>query len=363
VYRQTTEDFIRCLENAFVRFGGVPQTLVIDNLKAAVTKADWFDPDLNPKIQSFARHYGTVILPTRPYTPRHKGKVERGVGYVQDNALKGRHFASLADQNRYLLEWETQTADTRIHGTTRQQVRTAFERERASLLPLPIERFPFFEEGRRRVNRDGHVEVAKAYYSVPPEYLGRQVWARWDARVIRLFNDRFEQIAIHARQERGRFRTQDRHIDARKRCGIERGAAWLLSKASLIGEHTGRWAEQMIQQRGVEGIRVLQGLLSLGSRYPHATIESACATALTHGAYRLRTIRELIKRDGQRQEQFDFIQEHPIIRSLGEYGQLVRSSITSHGGTGSAGSPEPSPWASSPPRTEAEHLLAIGDPE
>ena len=68
VRRQTTEDFIRCLENAFRHFGGAPKTLVVDNLKAAVIKADWFDPDLNPKIQAFCEHYGTVILPTKPRT-------------------------------------------------------------------------------------------------------------------------------------------------------------------------------------------------------------------------------------------------------------------------------------------------------
>ena len=68
VPRQTTEQLIRCIENAFVHFGGVPRTLVIDNLKAAVSKADWYDPELNPKTQAFAAHYGTVILPTRPYT-------------------------------------------------------------------------------------------------------------------------------------------------------------------------------------------------------------------------------------------------------------------------------------------------------
>ncbi len=72
VARQSTEEFIRCIENAFWHFGGVPRTLVIDNLKAAVTKADWFDPDLNPKIREFCRHYGTVILPTKPRTPRHR---------------------------------------------------------------------------------------------------------------------------------------------------------------------------------------------------------------------------------------------------------------------------------------------------
>jgi len=100
--------------------------------------------------------------------PRHKGKVERGVDYVQENALKGKRFSSLVEQNRHLLDWETQVADTRIHGTTRRQVRRAFEDvEQAALLPLPLERFPCFTEVRRKVNRDGHVEVDKAYYTHP----------------------------------------------------------------------------------------------------------------------------------------------------------------------------------------------------
>jgi transposase len=89
---------------------------VIDNLKAAVAQADWYDPDVHPKIQSFCQHYGTVILPTKPRMPRHKGKVERGIGYVQSNALQGRTFASLAEQNQYLWDWEKRIADTRIHG-------------------------------------------------------------------------------------------------------------------------------------------------------------------------------------------------------------------------------------------------------
>ncbi len=94
VHRQTTDDFLRCLENAFAHFGGVPRTLVIDNLRAAVRRADWFDPELCPKVRSFAEHYGIAILPTKPYTPRHKGKIERGIGYVKGNALKGRTFTS-----------------------------------------------------------------------------------------------------------------------------------------------------------------------------------------------------------------------------------------------------------------------------
>ena len=107
VYRQSTESFILCLENAFRYFGGVPKHLVIDNLKAAVKRADWYDPEIHPKLQSFATHYGTVFLPTKPYTPRHKGKVESGINYVKENALKGRVFKSIVQQNDFLLHWES----------------------------------------------------------------------------------------------------------------------------------------------------------------------------------------------------------------------------------------------------------------
>ncbi len=328
VYRQTTEQFIRCIENAFCHFGGVPKTLVIDNLKAAVTKADWFDPELNPKMLAFCAHYDTTVLPTKPYTPRHKGKVERGVDYVQNNALKGKIFKSLSEQNEYLLRWETTVADTRIHGTTRRQVKKAFEdSERAALLPLPIARFPFFQEVERKVNRDGHVEVDKSYYSAPPEYLTRTVWVRWDSRVVRIFNRRMEQIAFHVKHEPGRFSTQSEHIAERKRSGIEKGAVYQLEKARLIGLETGRWAEQMIHQRGIEGVRVLMGLLNLAHRHSSGSIEEACALAASHGAYRLRTIRELLKRRGDRQEQFEFLDEHPIIRPLTDYGKLVHTAF------------------------------------
>lgn len=355
VYRQTTEDFIRCLENAFWYFGGVPRTLVIDNLKAAVTKADWYDPEIHWKIRSFCEHYGTAILPTKPATPRHKGKVERIVGYVQDNALKGRIFASLADENRHLLNWERQIADNRIHGTTQKQVKKSFEDvERAALLPLPPSRFPSFNEGKRRVSRDGHVEVAKAYYSVPPEHLGWDVWVRWDSHLVRIFNLWFEQIAVHITGVPGKFGTDGPHVDPRKRSGIERGAAYNLNKASLIGPNTAQWAEQMIQQRGIEGIRPLLGLLSLSKRHPADAIESACELAISHGAYRLRTIRELLKRKGDRQEAFEFMDEHPIIRSLSEYGRLARSAFAFPGETSSAAFPEPHSRASSPSPVNAD---------
>ena len=325
---QTTEDFFRCLENAFAHFGGVPQTLVIDNLKAAVAHPDWFDPELTPKVQAFCRHYGTVILPTRPYTPRHKGKVESGVKYVKNNALKGRTFASLEEQNQFLVHWEEHVADRRIHGTTKRQVSQVFlEAERAALWPLPRERFACFHEARRKVNRDGHVEVAKAYYSAPPEYLGREVWVRWDARLVRIFNARFEQIALHVRHEQGRFSTHAEHVAKEKISGVERGAAWLLSKASVIGPQASRWSEAMLHARGIEGTRVLQGLLSLTKKHTSEALENACEIALSHGCFRLRTLRQLISRQAEKQQPLPFLDEHPIIRPLDDYAAVVAQAI------------------------------------
>ncbi len=331
VHRQTTDDFLRSLENAFACFGGVPRTLVIDNLRAAVSRADWFDPELCPKVRSFAEHYGVAVLPTKPYTPRHKGKIERGIGYVKGNALKGRTFASLADQNRHLQTWEATVADTRIHGTTRRQVKEVFEQaEKAALLPMPAGRFDLFQEALRSVHRDGHVEIKGAYYSVPPEFLGQRVWARWDGRTIRLLDQKMRPIALHAQRPPGTFSTLPVHILPEKISGIERGTAWLLRRVESIGPHATQWAQSMLQNRGIEGVRVLMGLLSLTKKHRRDQIEPACQIAQGHGAYHLRSLRQLIEHRNPApvQQNFEFIEQHPIIRDLSDYGQFVREAIT-----------------------------------
>jgi hypothetical protein len=330
VYRQTTDDFLACLENALVYFGGVPKALILDNLKAAVESPDWYDPELNPKLRSFADHYGLAILPTRPRTPRHKGKIESGIGYVKKNALKGRTFTNLEEANRCLRHWEETVADTRLHGTTRQQVGKVFrEVERPALQALPLARFPCFHEGQRSVNRDGHVEVARAYYSAPPEYLGRRVWVRWDSRLVRLFNQRLEQIALHLRQEPGRFSTLTEHIASPKISSLERGAGWMLERTrTVIGSQAAGWGEAVIQARGIEGVRVVQGLLSLAKKHSARELEKACEIAHSYASYRLRTIRTLLKRSGDSQpQQESFLETHPLIRDLTDYAQVVHSAL------------------------------------
>jgi transposase len=318
VWTQSTESFLRCMENAYRAFGGVAAVTIIDNLKAGVLRADWFDPELNPRTLAFAEHYGTAILPTKPAMPRHKGKVEAGVDYVQENALKGRRFRSLVEQNDWLAHWERTVADTRIHGTVRQQVGVLFQSvELPKLRPLPASLFPSFVDVRRSVHRDGHVEYKRAFYSAPPEYVGRRIWVRADSTMIRLFNDKREPIGVHARREKG-FGTADEHIHAHKRSGLERGADYLLNRCRCVGPATGAWAQAMFKQRGVYGLRPLQGLLSLSRKNTAEAMERAATMALQRGSWRLHAFRTLLKDEGK-VVQGEFVQQHPIIRDLSAY--------------------------------------------
>ena len=321
VRKQDAETFIRCIENAFLHFGGVTETLVVDNLKAAVTKADWYDPDIHPKLREFCLHYGTVVLPTKPRMPRHKGKVEKGVDYAQDNALKGRTFASLAEQNRFLANWEERVANTRIHGTTRRQVGKALEAEREYLGPLPEGLFPCFREAQRKVNRDGHVEVDHAYYSVPPEFARTTVWVRWDGRFVRIFDLRLREVAVHPACEPGRFSTLPGHVSARKISGLERGEGWMMGKLRLVGPRTEAWARAVMVNRGIEGLRVIQGLLALAGKHNGGDIEVACQQGLQAQNFRLKGIREALKEP--RHQPLLFADQHPLIRPVDEYGLLA----------------------------------------
>ena len=322
VLHQDTETFIRCLENAFRYFGGVTQTVNLDNLKAAVLKFDFADPQLNPKLLEFARHYGTVILPCLPRTPEHKGKVENSVAYVKGNALAGRTFDCLAAENQWLIKWESTVADLRIHGTTKRQVAQLFEQEKKHLLPLPASLFAVFREAPRQVHRDSYVEVAKAYYAVPPEYIGQQVWARWDQREVRLFNQRWEQIQIHRRLGPGQFS---------KVLGIGGGQGTLkanldywLQRASAMGSDCQQWAQGLVQKRGIEALRSLMGLVSLSERHSFGVLNQACARATAKAAGRLRDVRALLG-SCEAQTQLAFAQHHPLIRPLSEYGVFIKS--------------------------------------
>lgn len=344
VVRQDAETFLRVIENAVRSFGGVPRLLNFDNLKAAVLKADWYDPIVNPKLADFCRHYGMTPMPCRAYTPQHKGKVERGVGYAKNNALKGRQFASLAEQNAHLQHWEEQVADKRVHGTTRRQVGTVFEEERKALGPLPASLYECYQEGRRRVQRDSFVEVAKAYYEAPPEFIGRPVGVRWDGRMVRLFNDRMEQIACHVQLEAGKF---SRCLGVRGLHGtIKESADYWRSRAAALGEAAGRWAQRAFDTRGAEALRSIMGLCSWAAKHSATDINAACAKAMDATARlpAFREIKHLLEAGSQapQQIQMELREADPIIRPLSAYTDFIRSQAH---GNDNIFSPEPAPPA------------------
>jgi transposase len=324
VFHQTTENLIRCLENAFRALGGVARTVNLDNLRAAVQQADWCDPQLNPKLASFCRHYGCALMPCLPRKPEHKGKTERGIAYLKANALRGRTFNSLSAHNEFLRQWEKTVADVRIHGTTRQQVAALFAQEQAALLPLPADLFPCFKEGQRTVHRDSYVEVDRAFYSVPPEYIGQRVWVRWDNREVRIFNLRWEQIKLHAHLEPGRF---DKVLGLGGGHGrLQQQLDYWQRRADELGQPCGQWCRQVVEQKGPLGLRSIMGLIGLTHDHSFKSINHACASAASRGAWRLRDVKALLEqRQREVQTHLGFAQDHPLIRNLAEYGLFLQS--------------------------------------
>ena len=320
VLRQDTDTFLGCLENGLRSFGGTPLLLNLDNFKAAVRNADWFDPDINQKLADFCRHYGMHVVPCRPGKPQHKGKVERGIAYLRSNGLKGRRFRSLSEENRFLSHWESHVADKRIHGTTRKQVIALFEQERAQLQGLPDSLFPSYQEAKRNVHRDSYVEVARSFYEVPAEYVGHQVWVRWDSRCVRVFNQRMEQIQMHTRVEPGRF---SHALGAGGLHGpVISSCRYWISRAGVLGEECRQWAQAAFDLRGAQSLRSIMGLCGLIKNHSASAINGACAKALKAGTYRFKDIRRLV---GEQSEQsvFAFADNHPLIRDLSAYSNFI----------------------------------------
>jgi hypothetical protein len=190
---------------------------------------------------------------------------------------------------------------------------------------LPASLFPCFEEGRRTVHRDGHVEVAKAYYDVPVEYLRREVWVRYDSRQVRIFAEQKDSslklIQTHRRLEPGQF------TNARGLGGgygpVQAHLEYWLNRAQHLGSPCAQWAQEVANQRGIGAIRSLMGLVSLVDRHSFAAINRACAKASAKGAWRLRDVSALIQ-SPETQSQLTFEEHHPLIRNLSEYGLFIR---------------------------------------
>jgi len=325
VWRQDQVSFIRAHEHAFLEFGGVPAVVRIDNLRAGVARACLYDPDISELYAAFAKHWGFVPLPCRPRNPQEKGVVERGGGYLKDNALKGRKFNSIEEFGSFLKHWNRTVARLRIHGTTRKQVYTHFlEVEKPALKPLPDTLFNLFEVGTRTVHLDGYVEVGRAFYAVPDRLLGEEVRVYWDERLIRVYH-KGECVSVYSRAPAGTFNARNEHPTDRKPARQQAYQDNLLAKAEHIGSRSLSWAKGAIEERGVRAYRLLQGMLSLTRKYPKEQVDWACGVALERKVFRYKPLQRLVERALLRKPvQLPLIQTHEIIRDLSEYSKEVR---------------------------------------
>jgi len=316
VWDQKLETFLRLHERAFRDLGGVPQVVRHDNLKAAVVRACFYDPDSHDVYLAFAAHWGFTPLPTQPRTPQENGKQERSGGYVKDNALKGRRFDSLDAQNAFLRQWNRTIARLRIHGTTRRQVWTHFvEVEQPALQPLAAEAFPCFTSSERTVHADGHVEVGGAFYPVPLALLGQDVRVRWDAHLVRVFTGD-TLVAVHARVRDGLYapRAGEAEASTRQQAFVDR----LVGQCERVGPALKQWADAALAARGVRAIRLLQGVLSLTRKHPRERVLAAITEAHARQHFRYQTIRQLVERTPARPRP-TLRTDDPAIRPMIQY--------------------------------------------
>jgi transposase len=303
-------------EKAFRRLGGSTRIVVLDNLKEGVLVPDIYDPTLNPLYRDVLAHYDAVALPCRIQDPDRKGKVESGVGHAQRTPLKGKRFESLEEAQAYLDRWETNCADTRIHGTTKRQVAAMFAEEKPALLPLPLEPFRYYQHGQRVVHLDGCVEVEAAYYGLPPGWIGQLVHVQWDDLFVRILDPNSGQLLReHVRQKRGGYRFKEQDVSPRRPFKVSQ----LLWRAEHAGAQIGALCNHIYSQQGQLGIRRIQGVLSLAKKYGVAATEDACAVALEMGVRQYQFVRRYLERTPQ----LSLRQIDPLIRELVHYRDLI----------------------------------------
>ena len=307
-------------ETAFRRLGGSPRLVVLDNLREGVIVADHYDPTLNPLFKDVLDHYGVVALPYRVRDPDRKGKVESGVGHAQKTPLKGLRFESLEEAQAYLDRWEARWADTRIHGTTKQQVATMFAEEKPSLKPLPLEPFRYYQYGERVVHLDGCVEVEVAYYPLPPGWIGRQVKVQWDLLHVRVLDPATHQLLReHVRQKRGGYRVRAEDNPTK----TPSTTVQLLARARRAGSQIGTLCDAIHRQQGEAAVRRILGMLSLARKYGVPAVEDAAAAALELHVYEYRFVRRYL----ERRPPVTLRQVDPLIRELIQYRDLINLRI------------------------------------
>lgn len=293
VYDQKVETFILCHIHAFRYFGGVPKSIKIDNLKAAILEANFYEPVYQKLYKEFSEYYGFQSLPCRIYQPNDKGKVESGIKYVKINFFPGRQFKNEDDVDNQLYKW-MEKANGRIHGTTRKIPRDEFnKKEKEVLLKLPINEFNLSKVGFRKVYHDCHVFINQNYYSVPFQYVGKQVEIEISNNLVKIYFNH-EIIATHIEVKgRGEFSTTSSHYPKYKCMSDTEFQEKYQAKMAKIGQYAEQLFFSVLENNKNAWTRPIQGILSLTKRYPAEIVDRSCQRALVFGAYEYQVIKNI----------------------------------------------------------------------
>jgi transposase len=284
-WTQSLPDWIGAHKRALRYFGGVTAMIVSDNLKSGITKACFYEPNVNRTYQEMADHYDTAVVPARPKKPRDKAKVEAGVQVATRwviAKLRKRTFFTIAGLNAAIRDCVEQINNrvTRHLGASR---RSLFEEiERSALKKLPDTEYVFAEWKQCRAGIDYHVEIDKHYYSVPYTLMRQELWASYTASTVEVFH-RGKRVAAHRRGPPNRGHTTlPEHMPSSHR----RYADWTLERikreAGEIGPNASALVEIILREKRhpEQGFRSCRGIVNLVGRFPRERVEAACERAL-----------------------------------------------------------------------------------
>ncbi len=279
-FNQTLQVVIAGCEAAWAFFGGVFKVLVPDNMKAIVANADPVNPRLTVGWLDYAQNAGFATDPARVRSPQDKPKVERAVQYVRGNFFAGETFTSLEQAQAAVELWCTRVAGMRIHGTTAARPLETFQEvEAVALLDVPAGYdVPIWRAVK--VHRDFHVEIGKALYSVPGEWIGQSLDARADADLVKLFH-RGRLVKTHPRQLPGGRHTDPTDLPAERAGYAMRDLDRLIATAAGHGPNIGIYAERLLDDPlPWTRMRAVYRLLGLVRRYGPGPVDTACGTSL-----------------------------------------------------------------------------------
>jgi transposase len=286
VFDQRLETWLLCHRHAFEYLGGVPERVVVDNLKSAIVRASVQEPVAQRSYRECAEHYGFLIDPNPPLSPWLKGKVEQGgVHYVKRNFLAGRDPEPRDELNRKLRDWGEQVAGGRVHGTTRQAPLERFRAvERDALQPLPRDPYDLAVWAKLQVHRDCHVTFEQSDYSAPFGLVGQDLWVRGGSRTVELYTADHQLVATHDRAPaKGMRLTRTTHLPAEKVPGLILNREDCRAQAAGIGPATQAIVERLLAHRPEDRLKVAGRLLRLGTPYGAERLERACARAERFG--------------------------------------------------------------------------------